>query len=133
MGAGTAMEYKKVASAEPPKTIHTDQENRHWRNILNALMSRPEEELSKAEARYGETIAVLIEAYEKTRYSLAETSPIDVLQSLMVSNNLKQKDLEDVFGSEAAVSYALSGKRPMNVHQIRRLAAKFHVSPAVFV
>jgi formate dehydrogenase maturation protein FdhE len=66
MASGTAVaEYRKVASAEPPKAIHTQQEHRHWRHVLDALMAKPEDELSEAEARYGETVAVLIEDYEK--------------------------------------------------------------------
>ncbi len=134
MAAGSAVaEYKKVASAEPPKAIHTEQERRHWRHVLDALMAKPEDELSGAEARYGETVAVLIEDYEKRRFPLREISPIEVLRGLMQDNNLKQKDLEDVFGTEAAVSYALRGKRPLSVQQIRGLASRFHVSPAVFV
>ncbi len=134
MAVGTAVaEYRKVASAEPPKAIHTQQERRHWRRVLDALMAKPEDELSEAEARYGETVAVLIEDYEKRHYPLRPVSPIEVLRGLMADNGLKQKDLEDVFGTEAAVSYALSGKRPLNVQQIRGLAAKFHVSPAVFL
>lgn len=131
-GAGIA-EYKKVAGAEPPKAIHNAQEHRHWRQVLDHLMAKPEDELSAAEARYGETVAVLIEDYEKKQYALLATTPLEVLHELMAANGLKRKDLLDVFGTEAAVSYALNGKRPLNVAQIRRLAAKFRVSAAVFV
>ena len=134
MAAGTAVaEYNRVASVEPPKTIRTRQEHRHWRHVLDALMAKPEDQLSEAEARYGETVAVLIEDYEKRHYSLHPVSPIEALRELMADNDLKQKDLEDVFGSEAAISYALSGKRALNVQQIRKLASKFHVSPIVFL
>jgi len=134
MAAGPGLaEYKKIAGAEPPKAIHNAQEHRRWRQVLDRLMAKPEQELSAAEARYGETGAVLIEDYEKKRYRLRAATPLEVLHELMAANGLKRKDLQDVFGSEAAVSYALNGKRPLNVAQIRRLAAKFRVSVAVFV
>ena len=128
-----AAAYRKIAAEEPPRAIHTEQEHRFWTRILANLMSKPEAELTTAEADYLETIALLIEAYEKQHYSLPPVSPTEVLAELMSVHGLKQKDLVDIFGSEAAVSYAVRGKRPLTVDQIRGLAAKFHVSPAVFV
>lgn len=43
-----------------------------------------------------------------------------------------QSDLPEV-GSQGVVSEVLSGKRELNVRQIRALAKRFHVSPAVFM
>jgi len=125
--------YRSMAALMPPKAIHTDQERRRWMRILGRLMARPESEMTAAEARYAETIALLIEAYEKHRFPLPAASPAEVLAELMAAHSLRQKELLDVFGSEAAVSYALHGKRELTVGQIRGLAEKFHVSPAVFV
>jgi HTH-type transcriptional regulator/antitoxin HigA len=50
----------------------------------------------------------------------------------MDEHNLRQSDLPEV-GSQGVVSEILSGKRELNVRQIRALAARFGVSPAVFV
>jgi len=36
-------------------------------------------------------------------------------------------------GSQGVVSEILNGKRELNVRQIRELANRFHVSPAVFI
>ncbi|MEK9179923.1 MAG: helix-turn-helix domain-containing protein [Patescibacteria group bacterium] len=63
---------------------------------------------------------------------LDDVSPRDVIRHLMDSNNLRQKDMVDVFGTESIVSEILSGKRNLTVKHIKRLSAKFHVSPAVF-
>lgn len=41
-------------------------------------------------------------------------------------------DLTEV-GSQGVVSEILNGKRELNVRQIRALAKRFHVSPAVFI
>ena len=129
----TASAYKKIAASEPPSAIRTEREHRHWLQLLDGLMTRPEENLTEAVARYAETIALLIEAYERERFSSPKVSPEEILVDLMEQHGLKQKDLVDVFHSEAAVSYAVSGKRPLTVEQIRGLAKKFHVSPAVFI
>lgn len=135
MRAMTAAEsaYRRMAAEQPPKAIHTDREHRYWRRVLEHLMAKPEGEMTAAEERYAETVALLIEAFEKRRYPLPQVSPAEVLAELMAVHGLKQKELVDVFGSEAAVSYALHGKRSFTVDQIRKLAARFHVSPAVFV
>ncbi len=125
--------YNKLAAARPPRAIHTEREYREWRRVLDTLMAKPEEKMTDAEAAYGETIALLIEAFEKQRYRISRASPAEILAELLSAHGLKQKELVDIFGSEAAVSYALNGKRNLTTEQIQGLAAKFHVSPAVFL
>jgi HTH-type transcriptional regulator/antitoxin HigA len=49
-----------------------------------------------------------------------------------VANNLKQKDLAPLFGSESIVSEILNRKRELNKSQIEKLSRRFNVSPAVF-
>lgn len=125
--------YKKIAAWAPPKVIHSEVEYKAWRHVLDKFLATPEEDMTQAEATYAETVALLIESYEKKQYPLPEVSPEDALVELMEAHNLKQKDLLDVFGSEAAVSYAVNGKRPLTVDQVRGLAARFRVSPALFI
>ena len=50
----------------------------------------------------------------------------------MKEHGLKQGDLNEL-GSQGVVSEILAGKRDLNVRQIRRLADRFGVSPAVFI
>jgi HTH-type transcriptional regulator/antitoxin HigA len=50
----------------------------------------------------------------------------------MEVHKLRQKDLADVFGTESIVSDVLNGKRDLAKEHIRRLSARFNVSPAVF-
>lgn len=54
------------------------------------------------------------------------------LRFFMEEHDLTQRDLPEV-GSQDVVSESLSGKRDLNVRQIRALASRFHVSPAVFI
>ena len=56
----------------------------------------------------------------------------ELLQFLMEEHGLRQSDLAEV-GSQGVVSEILNGKRELNVRQIRELAKRFHVSPAVFI
>jgi HTH-type transcriptional regulator/antitoxin HigA len=50
----------------------------------------------------------------------------------MLANNLKQKDLLDVFATPSIASEVLSGKRRLNTDHIRKLSRRFRVSPEVF-
>ena len=50
----------------------------------------------------------------------------------MDQHSLRQKDLADVFGTPSIVSEVLNGKRELNKDHIKRLAARFNVSPEVF-
>ncbi len=79
-----------------------------------------------------ETLGTLIEAYEIQNISEIEGAPDRVLQFLMEEHNLKQLDLPEV-GSQGVVSEILSGKRKLNIRQMKALSERFGVSPAVFM
>lgn len=88
--------------------------------------------LTAAEEKYAELLTVLIKAYEEEHYSIRAASPVEVLAELMAANNLKQKDLAPLFGSESIVSEILNHKRELNKNQIEKLSHRFKVSPALF-
>jgi HTH-type transcriptional regulator/antitoxin HigA len=50
----------------------------------------------------------------------------------MLANELKQKDLGEVFRPPSIAAEVLSGKRKLNAEHIRRLSRRFKVSPEVF-
>ncbi|MBI4768390.1 MAG: helix-turn-helix domain-containing protein [Deltaproteobacteria bacterium] len=79
-----------------------------------------------------ETIGSLIETYESQYIKEIAGNPIVALNALMEEHGLKQSDLSEI-GSQGVVSEILSGKRQLNVRQIKMLANRFHVSPAVFI
>ena len=79
-----------------------------------------------------DTLGTLIHAYEETIYPMPPVSGTEVLSYLMEEHGLRQTDLPEV-GSQGVVSEILNGKRELNVRQIRELAKRFHVSPAVFI
>ena len=79
-----------------------------------------------------DTLGTLIHAYEQQHYPMPECRGGDVLRFLMEEHGLAQSDLPEI-GSQGVVSEILRGKRELNVHQVRALAQRFHVSPAVFI
>jgi HTH-type transcriptional regulator / antitoxin HigA len=88
--------------------------------------------MSAAERRMAELLTLLIEDFEEKHYALKAASPIEILNELILANNLKQKDLLDVFGTPSIASEVLSGKRRLNTEHIRKLGRRFRVSPKVF-
>jgi len=79
-----------------------------------------------------DTLGTLLHAYEEQHHPMPECSGADVLRFLMDEHGLSQSDLPEV-GSQGVVSDILRGKRELNMRQIRALAKRFQVSPAVFI
>lgn len=79
-----------------------------------------------------DTLGTVIAAYEADHLVFPAADGRDVLVYLMEEHALRQSDLPEI-GSQGVVSEILSGKREFNVRQIRALAARFGVSPGVFV
>ena len=113
-----------------PKVITSEAQNERYISVLLELEKK--ERPSAKEREFAELLTVLIEAYEDEHYPIRATSPVEVLAHLMEANNLKQKDLAPLLGSESVVSEVLRGKRELNKHHIERLSKRFGVSPAVF-
>ncbi len=77
-------------------------------------------------------LAIQIEAYERQQPTMPEATPLEVLRYLMEEHGLTQTNLAEDLGGQSVVSAILRGKLPLNARHIAALAARFHVSPAVF-
>ena len=131
-------------------TIMPHELQQHWMALSPLLSIRNEHEYDCAVERLNhlldevgtdeqhplytllDTLGTLLHAYEEQHYSMPECSGADVLRFLMDEHGLSQSDLPEV-GSQSVVSDILRGKRELNVRQIRALAQRFQVSPAVFI
>jgi HTH-type transcriptional regulator / antitoxin HigA len=125
-------EYSALLRKFPPKVFRTEEENETYTEILYQL-DRRGRSLTHAEKELAELPTLLIEDFEEKHYRLPHAKPIEVLQFLMEQHALKQKDLVEVFGAPSIVSEVLSGKRDLNKDHIKRLSARFHVSPELFL
>ena len=66
-------------------------------------------------------------------FKTSTTSGKEMLAYLMELKGLTQKDLAKEVGGQPVVSKILNGDRELNLRQIRALAARFNVSPKVFI
>ena len=73
-----------------------------------------------------------IEAYDEEHRPIPVASVVDVLRSFMREHGLTQSDLPGI-GAQSVVSEILSGKRQLNLRQIRWLAERFGVSVETFI
>jgi len=111
---------------------HTESEYQSLVNTLDSLVDEVGNNQNHELTPVMETIGNLIENYEDRKYKIKEASPVDVLKYLMQEHGLKQSDLKEI-GSQGVVSEILTGKRMLNLEQIKKISNRFHVSPLVFI
>jgi len=125
------LEYEKLLSMTLPHVIRTEAENERYLRVLEFLDAQPHP--TRAQKELAALLTLLIEDFEERHYALKPASPIEHLHELMAAQDLKQKDLVDVFGTASIVSEVLHGKRQLTTEHIRRLSERFHVSPELFL
>ena len=113
-----------------PAPITSERQHEEYLSVLDKLASK--ENPTRDEEKYAAVLITLIEAYEEEHHSIPDASPVEILRTLMDANNLRQKDLVPIFGSESIVSEVLHRKRDLNRAHIEKLSKRFNVSPAVF-
>ena len=80
-----------------------------------------------------EVISHFLEQYnQRDQDPIPKVGGVEVLKLLMKANHLRQADLPEL-GSQGVVSEILSGKRRLNVRQIKGLATRFKVTPSSFI
>jgi HTH-type transcriptional regulator/antitoxin HigA len=126
----TAIEKDILEGIGAPKVITSDAQNERYISALLEMEHRSH--LTAEEKNFMELLTLLVEAYEEKHYPIRSATPVEVLTELMTANNLRQKDLAPMLGSESVVSEVLSGKRELNKRHIEKLSKRFKVSPEVF-
>ena len=101
-------------------------------NLVDSLIDEVGNNENHPLASLMETIGSLIETYETQYIDEIEGNPIAALNALMLEHGLKQSDLTEI-GSQGVVSEILSGKRQLNIRQVKMLSKRFGVSSAVFI
>ena len=131
-------------------SVITDDIQVHWRAVCSLFSIRNEKEYDLAIERLNalidevgnneehplyellDTLGAVIHTYEEKHYPMPECSGVEMLQFLMEVHQLEPSDLPEI-GAPDAVLELLSGKRELTVKHLQALAARFHVSPTVFV
>jgi HTH-type transcriptional regulator / antitoxin HigA len=121
----------KMIAKGAPHIIHSDEELEVYTEALFKLTAL--ENPSDSEEKAIELLTMLVQQYEKEHWPLSKATPVSVVRYLIEKGNLTQRELIPEFGSESAVSMFLSGQRKLSLEQIRKLSARFKLSPEVFI
>jgi HTH-type transcriptional regulator/antitoxin HigA len=124
--------FQALSSVVPLHAIRNDADYEKAVAALNRLLDAGAANENHPLADLVNTLGSLIGEYDDVHYPAQEVSPLAMLRFLMIENSLAQSDLPEI-GSQGIVSEILSGKRDLNVRQIKALSARFHVPPGVFV
>lgn len=111
---------------------HTESEYNNLVTLLDNLIDEVGENEGHPLSSLMETVGSLIELYENNNYQEHLGTPIETLSFLMKEHDIKQTELIEV-GSQGVVSEVLTGKRSLNIRQIKELSSRFNVSPLVFM
>ncbi|MGL1832961.1 helix-turn-helix domain-containing protein [Rhodocyclaceae bacterium SMB388] len=99
--------------------------------MLEALLEETRGDETHPAMGLVDIVGDLIEDYEAEHPPLPETTGVQALKFLMEQHGLKQSDLAEI-GSQGVVSEILTGKRELNIRQIRALSERSGVSAAIF-
>lgn len=125
-------DYRRLRTMAPLGTLRTKKEYERAVDMLDAILDRIGEDEKNPLAELADAMSVFVEKYEDEHAPIPAGKPAAVLKFLMHEHGLRQSDLPEI-GSQGVVSEVLTGKRELNTGQIKRLARRFGVSPAVFI
>jgi HTH-type transcriptional regulator/antitoxin HigA len=125
------VEYMDLVRAFPLVSIRDDQHLDEAIAVLHRLLEIPER--SEGREAYLGALGDLIETYETAHIDIPRSSGLEVLTHLMEASDLKQKDMDFVFGNKAVTSAVLSGARPIGLTHARRLSERFALPLDVFL
>ncbi len=100
--------------------------------VLEALLDEAAGDANHPAMGLVDIVGDLIENFEAEHHPLPDVTGVQALKFLMEQHGIKQCDLHEI-GSQGVVSEILTGKRALNIRQIRALSERFGVSPATFV
>lgn len=102
-------------------------------HLMNALLDVVGDNEEHELADFLDLIGRVVEDYENEHIEISDAPANEVLHFLMDQQGLEQTDLSEELGGQPVVSEILSGRRKIKVRQARALAARFNVSPPVFL
>lgn len=136
--AGDKDEYMDLVRRFPLRPIRSMTDYEQAGDLLIELLDREAgHRLSSAESDYVEMLGRLVGDYDEKHSSLLKNrqrmTPVEALKALMEETGMNSNALGKLVGGSGLASLILNGKRELSKANIRKLAAHFHVSPALFI
>lgn len=127
-------EYGELLAKYCPRVIQSERQYKRVRKQARELIFLGSA-INPAQVEIAKLLGILIQIYEREHYHVdtSKVTPLRKLKHLMESNGHRAKDLWDVIGDKGTVSKILSGERQISKAHAQRLAAFYHVTPALFI
>ncbi len=122
--------YIEMIATFPPRPITCEAELIATQNRIDSIVNW--RNLTQDDRDYLNVLGTVVYDYEQRHEPMPILKGIALLKSLMVEDNIQEKDLIDIFESESWVSEVINGKRELTASQIHNLAKFFHLSPVAF-
>jgi HTH-type transcriptional regulator / antitoxin HigA len=124
--------YRALDAKLPLRPIRNRKDYARAVSAMNALLDAGAADESHPLAGLAATLGELIGDYDARHFPMPEVSGREMLRFLMRQHGLTQSNLPEI-GSQGVVSEILSGKRELNVRQVRALARRFGVAADAFL
>jgi HTH-type transcriptional regulator / antitoxin HigA len=123
--------YSQLVAEVTPKVIETENEYEQFLAVAERLTFKQEQ--TPEESALYDLVTMLVETYEAQNYAIDKSSPVEVLEHIIESSGIDVADLVDLFGSEETLDRVLAGQELINTSQAKALAARFKLSPQIFL
>lgn len=127
-------QLENLVQTMPPQAIGDDVQYENTLEMIDRLMATTR--LTKGQALYLETLVQLVRAYESERHAIdtSDLSGLDSLRHLLEETGMNASDLARLLGVHPTMgSKILRGQRALTVDHLRKLSARFKVSPQLFI
>ena len=126
--------FEDLARVLRPQAIMDDVHYEDTLEVIDRLMAS--RKLTKGQSVYLETLVQLVQVYEASRHPI-DTSGISglaTLKHLLVENDMSASDLARLLGVHPSMgSKILNRERSLTIDHVKKLAARFRVSPLLFI
>ena len=112
------------------KPIHSEAEYQQALAEIEQLFAA---EAGSAEGERLDLLAMLVAAYEKSRYDLPKPDPVEAILYCMESRGLSRKDLEPFIGTRARVAEIINRQRPLSLSMIQKLHSGLGIAAEVLI
>lgn len=125
--------YRELCQLYLLRPIHDVQEDEAATEMMNALAVFPK--LNAEQQDYLDALTEFVDAYDKAKpVRWPKIKGLDVLKHLMNEQGMNGADLSRLLGGSRNLgAMILRGDRNLTLAHIRKLAARFKVSPELFV
>ncbi|TWU29397.1 helix-turn-helix domain-containing protein [Bythopirellula polymerisocia] len=126
--------FSELVAVLPPRAVQDEEHHDEMIEMIDRLTTIGR--LTKDQKQYLETLVQLVQAYETTHHQIdvSDISGVDSLRHLLEQNDMNASDLARLLGVHVSLgSKILNEDRSLTVEHLRKLSARFRVSPVLFI